>query len=145
MQDNKFTSDPRLTGTSQVALVVKDPPTNAGDVRDAGSIFGSGRSPGEGKGTPLQYSGLEKSIELQRVGHDSSDLARMHMFIEHLPHARPCSKCFTLAHGIIIQFYFTDRKTMKQDCLHFSSGTQLGQASESPVELSNRRLRESGS
>ena len=35
---------------SQVALVVKNPPANAGDVRDAGSILGSGRSPGGGHG-----------------------------------------------------------------------------------------------
>ena len=41
---------------SQVALVVKNPPANAGDVTDAGSIPGSGRSPGGGHGNPLQYS-----------------------------------------------------------------------------------------
>ena len=34
------------TGASQVALVVKNPPANAGDVRDTGSIPGLGRSPG---------------------------------------------------------------------------------------------------
>ena len=45
----------------QVALVVKNPPGNAGDIRDAGSIAGSGRSPGEGNGNPLQYSCLENS------------------------------------------------------------------------------------
>ena len=37
----------------------KDPPANTGDVRDAGSIPGSGRSPGGGYGNPLQYSCLE--------------------------------------------------------------------------------------
>ena len=42
--------------TSQVALVVKNPPANAGDVRGAGSIPGSGRSPGGGHGHTLQYS-----------------------------------------------------------------------------------------
>ena len=36
-------------GASQVVLVVKNPPANAGDVRNAGSILGSGRSPGVGK------------------------------------------------------------------------------------------------
>ena len=36
--------------TSQVALVVKSLPANAGDARDVGSIPGSGRSPGEGNG-----------------------------------------------------------------------------------------------
>ena len=38
---------------SQVALVVKNPPANGGDLRDTGSIPGSGRSPGEGNGNPL--------------------------------------------------------------------------------------------
>ena len=46
-------------GASQVALVVENPPANAGDIRDAGSIPGSGRSPGGGQGNPLQYSCLE--------------------------------------------------------------------------------------
>ena len=41
---------------SQVALVVKNLPTNTGDVRDSGSILGSGRSPEGGHGNPLQYS-----------------------------------------------------------------------------------------
>ena len=44
---------------SQVALVVKNLPVNAGDVRDAGSIPGSGRSPRGGHSNPLQYSCLE--------------------------------------------------------------------------------------
>ena len=42
--------------TSQVALVVKNLPANAGDARDSGLIPGLGRSPGEGNGNPLQYS-----------------------------------------------------------------------------------------
>jgi len=40
-------------GASQVVLVVKNPPANAGDVRDKGSIPGLGRSPGGGHGNPL--------------------------------------------------------------------------------------------
>ena len=32
-------------------------------IRDMGSISGSGRSPGEGNGSPLQYSGLENSMD----------------------------------------------------------------------------------
>ena len=47
---------------SQVALVVKNLPANAGDVRDTGSIPESRRSPGEGNGNPLQYSCLENSM-----------------------------------------------------------------------------------
>ena len=45
-----------LTGASQVVLVVKNPPANAEDVRDVGSIPGLGRFPGEGHGNPLQCS-----------------------------------------------------------------------------------------
>ena len=44
---------------SQVAVVVKSPPGNAGDPRDTGSIPVSGRSPEEGNANPLQYSFLE--------------------------------------------------------------------------------------
>ena len=43
--------------------MVKNPPTNAGDIRDAGLISGSGRSPGGGNGNPLQYSCLENSMD----------------------------------------------------------------------------------
>ena len=43
--------------------MVKNPPANAKDVRDAGSIPGSGRSPGGGYGNPLQHSYLEKSMD----------------------------------------------------------------------------------
>ena len=46
-----------------VALVVKNPPANAGDARDMGLIGGSRRSPGEGNGNPLQYSCLENPMD----------------------------------------------------------------------------------
>ena len=48
---------------SQVALVVKSLPANAGDIRDAGLIPGLGRSPGGGHGNPLQYSCLENTMD----------------------------------------------------------------------------------
>ena len=48
---------------SQVALVVKNPPANAGDIGDTGSIPGSGRSPGGGHGNPLQCSCLENPMD----------------------------------------------------------------------------------
>ena len=60
--------------------MIKNLPVNAGDVRDAGSIPGSGRSPGGGNGNLLQYSCLEnpmtekpgrlQSMGSQRVVHD---------------------------------------------------------------------------
>ena len=66
---------------SQVVLVVKNPPASAGDVRDMGSIPGSGRYPEGGYGNPLQYSCLENPMDRgawqgvvhgghERVGHD---------------------------------------------------------------------------
>ena len=42
--------------------MVKNLPANPGDIRDAGSIPGSGRSPGVGHGNPFQYSCLENPI-----------------------------------------------------------------------------------
>ena len=41
--------------------MVKNLPANAGDIRDVGSIPGSGTSPGVGNGNPLQYSCLENT------------------------------------------------------------------------------------
>ena len=43
--------------------MVKTPPANAGDIRNAGSNPGLGRSPGEGNGNPLQYSCLENPMD----------------------------------------------------------------------------------
>ena len=50
-------------GVSQVALVVKNLPTNAGNIRDTGSIPRSGRSPRVGNGNPFQYSCLENPMD----------------------------------------------------------------------------------
>ena len=70
----------RQTWASQVALVVKNPSANSGDIRDSGSILQSGRSLGGGPGNPLQDSCLEnptdrgdwwlRSVKSQRVRHD---------------------------------------------------------------------------
>ena len=43
--------------------MVKNPPANAGDLRDAGSIPGLGRSPGGGHGNKLEYSCLEDPMD----------------------------------------------------------------------------------
>ena len=48
---------------SQLVLVVKNPPANAGDTGDTGLIPGLGRSPGEEHGNPFQYSCLENSTD----------------------------------------------------------------------------------
>ena len=49
-------------------LVVKNPPANAGDIRDMGSISGLGRFPGGGHGNPLHYSGLENPMDREVWG-----------------------------------------------------------------------------
>jgi len=65
---------------SHVAVVVKNPPANTGDIRDAGSLSGLGRSLGGECSNPLQYSCLENSMDrgawwatvhgLHRAGHN---------------------------------------------------------------------------
>ena len=47
----------------QVALVTKNSPANAGDIRDTGLIPGLGRIPGVGNGNPVQYSCLENFVD----------------------------------------------------------------------------------
>ena len=55
-------------GASQVALMVKKLPANAGDIKDSSSIPGFGKSPGGGHGNPLQCSCLEKSMDRRAWG-----------------------------------------------------------------------------
>ena len=50
-------------GFPVVVLVVKNVPSGTGDARDSGSIPGSGRSPGGGNGSPLQYSCLKNPMD----------------------------------------------------------------------------------
>ena len=60
--------------------MVKNPPGNAGDIKDMSSISGLGRSPGEGNGNPLHDSCLENSMDrgawqttvhrVPKIGHD---------------------------------------------------------------------------
>ena len=54
--------DREVKGASQVVLVIKNQPANAGDLRDMGLIPTLRRSLGEGHGNPLQYSCLENSM-----------------------------------------------------------------------------------
>ena len=46
-----------------MALMVKNLPADAGDIRDPGSVPESGKSPGGGHGNPLQYSCLENPMD----------------------------------------------------------------------------------
>ena len=63
LEDIMFSEIGPSQKTSQVALVVKNPPVNARNVRDASSIPGSGRSLGGGHGSPLQHSCLENPVD----------------------------------------------------------------------------------
>ena len=67
---------------SQLALVVKNLPANAGDIRNMGLIPGLGRSPGEGHGNPLLFlpgeSHGERSLAgFSPWGHKESDMTEM--------------------------------------------------------------------
>ena len=57
--------------------VIKNPPVNAGDIRDMGSFPGSGRSPGGGHGNPFQYSCLEGLGPQGRKESDTTEVTRM--------------------------------------------------------------------
>ena len=70
--------------SGKVALVVKNPPTNAGDIREAGSIPGLGRSPGGGNVNPLQY--------LPRESHEHRSLAGYGPYGH-----KECTRCHTQA------------------------------------------------
>ena len=62
-QDKSVSEICFLTSASEVVPVVKNLPANAGEVRDVGSILGSGRYPVEGHGNLLQYSCLENPMD----------------------------------------------------------------------------------
>ena len=78
--------------------MVKNPPTNAGDVRDAGSTPGLGRFPEGGHGSPLQYSGESHGQgslvgysprHHKRVEHNGNDLVRVPV------HTHTCAHTYT--------------------------------------------------
>ena len=71
---------------------MKNPPANAGNARDMGSIPGSGRPPGEGHGNPLQYSCQENPMDrgawwaiVHRITKSQTRLsthAHIHIFVD---------------------------------------------------------------
>uniref|UniRef100_A0AC11E9P4 Solute carrier family 66 member 2 n=1 Tax=Ovis aries TaxID=9940 RepID=A0AC11E9P4_SHEEP len=77
-------------GVSQVALVIKNIPANEGDLRDASLVPGLGRSPGEERGNPLQYSCLENPMDrgawraiVHRVAKSWTPLKRLSLHTQH--------------------------------------------------------------
>ena len=87
-----------------MVLGVKNPPANAGDIRDADSIPGSGRSPGGGHGNPLQYSYLENPRDrgawqatvygVARVGHYLATKPPLYHKIKKVKVAQSCPILF---------------------------------------------------
>ena len=61
--DSRISSGKVQLGDFQAVLVVRNPPSNAGDISGTGSIPESGRSYGRGHGNPLQYSCLENPMD----------------------------------------------------------------------------------
>ena len=68
---------------SHMVLVVKNPPAHAGDIRNIGSIPGSGRSPGGGHGNPFQFSCMENPMDKRSLagyspqGHRELDMTEV--------------------------------------------------------------------
>ena len=79
-EDNRFLRKVTDISLQEATAVVKNPSASAGGIGHSGSVPGSGRSPGEGNGNPIQYSCLENPMDRrvwwatvygsQRVGHD---------------------------------------------------------------------------
>ena len=95
LQSTRSQSQTRLSDFTSLFLLTGFPGGSAGKestctAADLGSIPGSGRSPGEGKGYPLQYSGPENSWTVsstgsQRVGHSSATFTFLtNISFEHL-------------------------------------------------------------
>ena len=77
----------------------KNPPANAGHIRDVGSIPGSGRSLGGGHGNPIQYLCLENPMDrgawratVHRVAKSQTQLKRLSMHT-HLPNLMALAAC----------------------------------------------------
>ena len=114
--------DTRVRTLIQVVLVVKKKkkilPTSAGDIRDVGSIPGSGRSPGGGHSNPLQYSCLENtmdsgileepgrlySVGSQRVRHDGNDFSSVTQSCPILCDLMDCSTPGLPVHRQLLEF-----------------------------------------
>ena len=102
----------------------KESACNAGDL---GSIPGLGRSPGEGKGYPLQYSALENSMDCRipwgRKESDTTERLSLHFIIIHT-HVYTRSPCFPFRKVYVIEFIpmpvskvQTCASTLNRDCI----------------------------
>ena len=85
-----------------MAQTVKNP--SAGNVGDLGSILGLGRCPGTGNGNPLQYSGLESSMDYSPRGHKESDTTeRLSLSVPTYSALPEDENCFHYSNGLELQ------------------------------------------
>ena len=117
----------------QVALAVKNPVANIGDIRDEGLIPGLGRSPGGEHGNPLQYSCLKNPMErgawratvhgVQGVRHNWSGLACMHIWVAHnlplFPHYCIYEYLFLKGKNLILFIFFYKSACKVSSSPHF--------------------------
>ena len=85
---------------SEVVLVAKNSPASARDVRDVSSIPGSGRSPGEGNGTPLQHACLGNPMDRGAWGATVHGVAKSWTQLKRLSTHSPPSPRVTLDHKV---------------------------------------------
>ena len=116
-----------LDWASQMALVIKNPPANAGDL-SANSISGSGRFPGKGNGNLLQYFCLESSIRLRgwwatvhRVTKCWTRLKRLHLHF--LSPIMKRTSLWVLVLECLVDLHWTIQLQLLQ---HYWSGHRLG-------------------
>ena len=124
----------QLLWTSQLVLVVRNLPANAGDIRDTGLVPRLGRSPAGEHGHPLQYSCLENSMDRgawlqsigsQRVRHGWSNFAHAHAFSYYV--WKKCNETGS-----------TRLKTRKLDSPTASGTTFICQPTDSPASPIHR-------
>ena len=124
--------------------MVKNPPATAGDVRDVDLILGSGRSPREGHGNPLQYSYLENPMNR------GAWRATVHGVTQSWTQLKQLSTHVRIATSRIVvvmfpPFFSKELKTGKQACLQCASNqphyipsrrrTDFYQPAQQPREL----------
>ena len=118
--DNKNQFSLSLIWASQVALVVKNPPANAGDVRNMGLIPEQGSSPGRGYDNPIQHSCLENPMDrgalparVRRVAKSWTQLKQLSIHI-YKPHL--VSSIYQLYEQYIINCRLTYQRKTRDFC-----------------------------
>ena len=108
--------------------VGKNPPANAGDAGDEGSIRGSGRSPGGGNGNPLQYSCLENPTDRGAWWAAVHGVAKSWTWLRTHTQTHMCDWITLLysrnQHNIVNQLYFNKINFLKSTCNRQSTGFQ---------------------